>query len=312
MSGLPDLELPDHLRDLANASYGSRSDFNRRVFLLGLWFCGQGHNEHDAVDWVVANVEYGKPKGHEPLVRHSVSRAYEKYDPALAGGSAAPDFAEDMTALYDRVEASNVKDKVYLLGLIQHAINKGRNPVDTSGRQLSALCGISLKSTCNAMLRLQASLGSGVLAEVTYDGIRDHSRSWRLDPSWTPDRVTHIQACICVTPEDRFVEWIGPTPVGTQITVAMVASKLAITRPAARKLLDKYTDEYFGGGFCAADWKTKQPAKWWREPPKPFFTSRQEAQVDSDPFPTVDWPERQAGPGPGLSLSDEPDWSSLQ
>lgn len=263
---LPDLEPPAHILDLANDSYGSRSDFNRRVFLLGLWFRGQGYDEDAAADWVVANVDYdGKPKGHRPLVRHSVSRAYEKYDPALAGGSAAADFAEKMTGLYDRVEASTVKDKVYLLGLIQHAINTGHNPVDASGRQLSALCDRSLKSTCNAMLRLQASSGAGVLAEVTYDGIRDHSRSWRLDPAWTPDRVTHIQACICVTPEARFVEWMASTPLGTEVTVAMVASRLAITRPAARKLIDKYQDQYFGGGFCPADGKTRRPAKWWRE-----------------------------------------------
>ncbi|HTX94928.1 MAG TPA: hypothetical protein VME67_08790 [Mycobacterium sp.] len=48
------------------------------------------------------------------------------------------------------------------------------------------------------------------------------------------------------------------------ITVTQVAAELAITRPAARKLLNKYLDVYFGGGFFEGDRKNRLPAKWWR------------------------------------------------
>jgi hypothetical protein len=67
--------------------------------------------------------------------------------------------------------------------------------------------------------------------------------------------------------------------MGTELTISLVASELSVTRPAARKLLDKYIDVYFGGGFFAGDRKNRLPAKWWREQPKPYYLRRLEQQV---------------------------------
>jgi hypothetical protein len=52
----------------------------------------------------------------------------------------------------------------------------------------------------------------------------------------------------------------------TELTVASVAAELSVTRPAARKLLEKYQAEYFGNGHFEGDRKARLPAKWWRAP----------------------------------------------
>lgn len=270
------LQLPDRLLDLANAPYGSRSDFNRRVFILGQWLCGQGLGEDESVDWVLANVEYdGKPNGHRPLVTHTVSRAYEKYDPRLAGGSVPPGFADEMAALYAAVEASDIRLKAHVLALIQLAINTGHNPVNASARQLAAISGKSVQKTAEAMNKMASSLAGGVLTGVTYDGVYGHSRLWHLNPGWAEGEGYICTGLYISNPsttnhEARFREYVEPLPMGTELTVTTVASKLGITRPRARKLLDQHVDEYFGGGFFEGERRTRRPAKWWREPQKPF------------------------------------------
>jgi hypothetical protein len=67
--------------------------------------------------------------------------------------------------------------------------------------------------------------------------------------------------------------------MGTELTVGLVASELGITRPKARRLLDKYIDEYFGGGFFGGDRKNRLPAKWWREPLKPYMLNRDRSRT---------------------------------
>jgi hypothetical protein len=249
-------ELPGHLLELANASYGSRSDFNRRVFVIAQWLCGHGWDEHDAGDWALANVEFGGTKGHEALVRHSVQRAYEKYDPTKAGGSApGPEFAQGLTALVELVEKSDIRDKRYWLAMLQHAINLGRNPVSASSRQIAALAGGHWTKAAEAMSRMEASKGGGLLSSVTYDGEVRHSRLWEFNTGWDgtcppapkrgrPSKTaarntgTYVQACIYVP---LFSQWLEEVPVGAEFTLKTVSQRLNISRYRAKQLLQART-----------------------------------------------------------------------
>jgi hypothetical protein len=192
---------------------------------------------------------------------------------ALAGGSVAPGFADEMAKLYEAVESGYTKrDKAHVLALMQHAINSGHNPVHASSRQLAAISGKSVQATVKVMTRLAASAcDCGLIAKVTYDGVFGHSRLWRINTAYRPQKV-YICTCkyICqpsADPETRFVEYVEPLKPGTEVTVTTVAAELSITRPAAKKLLDKYLDRYFGGGYFIGDRKTRLPAKWWRSQP---------------------------------------------
>lgn len=270
--------LPSHITALVDYGYNGNNDFNSRLFTVALWFVGHDLSEDDYFDFVSTSsicVGY-KRNDLGKRIRKTYLDAEDKYDPALAGGSAAPGFAEDMTELLTAVEADpKHKNKAVCLALIQHAINTGRNPVHASSRQLAAINGNSIPVTGRSMNRLAESKGGGLLHEVTYDGVYGHSRLWHIDPCYRPQQG-YICTCknICnpptaenLDPESRFVEYVESLPVATELTVTTVASALSITRPRARKLLDKYTAEYFGGGFYPGDRKTRTPAKWWKELP---------------------------------------------
>jgi hypothetical protein len=238
---------------------------------FGQWFCRNGFNDDECFTWLV---EESPLRGNytarqfEYQLRRAVTFAYESHEPGRS--APGPEFVQSLETLAERVRESKVRDKVYLLALIQHAINTGHNPVNASSRQIAALAGRSVQKTAQAMNRMQDSLCSGFLAKVTYDGIYGHSRLWELNTGGL-----HIyHACYISNPPDhdaRFVAFVEPLPMGTELTVRLVASELGITRPKARDLLDKYIDVYFGGGFFAGDRKSRLPAKWWREPLKPYM-----------------------------------------
>ncbi|WP_326544660.1 hypothetical protein QGN31_23355 [Mycobacterium sp. 2-64] len=268
---------PDHIAELVENAYNGNSDFNSRAFTAALWFVGHDLSEDDYVDYVsTSGIGIGYQRNDlTKRLRKTYQDAEDKYDPALAGGSAPPGFAEKMAELYEAIEGSTRRDKAHALALVQHAINTGHNPVNASVRQLADISGRTLEATRKVMERWQRSAGDGLLLNVSYDGVYGHSRLWHIHTCYRPGKV---DICTCKNicpplgdPEARFREYVEPLPMGTELTVSLVAAELAITRPAARRLLDKYTDEYFGGGFFAGDRKSRLPAKWWREPTKPWF-----------------------------------------
>jgi hypothetical protein len=266
------LDLPPHIAELLDSGFNGNSDFNLRAFKAALWFVGHDLSEDTYVDFVsTSGISLGYRRNDlGKRLRKTYLDAEDKYDPALAGGSAAPGFADEMAKLYEAVESGYTKrDKAHVLALIQHSINTGHNPVHASSRQLAAISGKSVQATVKVMTRLAASAcGCGLITNVTYDGVFGHSRLWRLNAAYRPQKVD-IYTCkyICkpsADPETRFVEYVEPLKPGTEVTVTTVAAELSITRPAAKKLLDKYLDRYFGGGYFIGYRKTRLPAKWWR------------------------------------------------
>lgn len=269
--------LPDHIAGLVDQAYDGNSDFNRRAFTVALWFVGHELSEDAYVDFVsTSGVGIGYPRNDlTKRLRKTYQDAEDKYDPARAGGSLPPGFADEMAALYEAIDGSTRRDKLHALALVQHAINTGHNPVNASVRQLADISGRTLEATRKVMERWQRTLGDGLLLNVTYDGVHGHSRLWHIDPCYRPGMV---DICTCKNicppsgdPETRFREYVEPLPMDPELTVSKVAAELAITRPAAQRLLRKYTDTYFGGGFFGGDPKNRLPAKWWREPPKPWL-----------------------------------------
>jgi len=269
------LVVPDHIAELAEDSCDSNFDFNSRVFRIALWFVGHGLTEDEYVDYV-STAGIGISYKRNDLLRRLAKTyldAEDKYDPALAGGVVRPGFADEMTELLESIRADPKQpNKTVVLALVQHSINTGHNPVNASARQLAAISGKTVPATARAMNRLASSRGGGVLHGVTYDGQYGHSRLWHLDPCY---RRLEGYICTCKyisnppakPDETRFLGLVEPMAPGTEVTVTLIASALSITRPAARKLLDKHLDSHFAGGFFPGDRRTKSPAKWWRARP---------------------------------------------
>jgi len=271
--------LPDHVAALVEQAYDGNYDFNRRAFTAALWFVGHELSEDDYVDYVsTSGLALGYQRNDlEKRLRKTYLDAEDKYEPSLAGGSPGLRFTEEMAELYDSIESGYTRrDKAHVLALVQHAINTGHNPVNASARQLAAISGKSIEATAKVMNRLsQKACGCGLVNRVTYDGVFGHSRLWDINTAYRPLKV-HICTCkyICqpsASPEVRFREFVEPLPIGTALTVSRVASELSVTRPTARKLLDEYTDEFFGGGYFEGDRKNRLPAKWFREAHKPWY-----------------------------------------
>jgi hypothetical protein len=65
--------------------------------------------------------------------------------------------------------------------------------------------------------------------------------------------------------EARFIAFVVPMRSGTEVTVSTVKRKLGVSDKVARRLLEKYTDEYFGGARYPGDRRAFKPARWWRE-----------------------------------------------
>ena len=241
--------------------------------------------EDDCVAWLVdsgMDLNYGdRLTQYEYQITRAVSWTYASFDPAKAssGGPPGPGFVEGLERLRAAVEASNMKDKKYMLGLVQHALNTGFNPVNCSSRQLAALVGIKSNDKANeAMNRLEATLGGGFLRSVTYDGVIGHSRLWHLNTDGEGD--IYIMHEIYVPPsahsaqaEQRFVEWVSAAPVGADFTITSVSKYLNVSRGKARALLDRYQDVYFGGSFFPGGRTRKRvlPAKWWRAETRVLF-----------------------------------------
>jgi hypothetical protein len=261
--------LPAHIEELADQAYDGNYDFNRRAFSIALWFVGHDMSEDAYVDFMSSS---GLAVGYKrndlgKRLRKTYQDAEDKYDPALAGGRTAPGFADEMIELLNAVECGYTRrNKAHVLALIQHALNTGHNPVHASARQLAAISGRALPVTAKAMSRISSSVcGCGVVSQVTFDGEYGHSRLWHLNSAWRPQKG-YICTCKYISnpSETSFVNYVQPLPAGTEVTVALIASELNITRPAARKLLDKYLDRYFGGGYFEGDRRTRTPARWWR------------------------------------------------
>ncbi len=275
MPGPTDAAVPPHIAELVENAFNGNSDFNSRAFTVALWFVGHELDEDTYVDFVsTSGIGVGYPRNDlTKRLRRTYQDAEDKYDPALAGGSLPPGFAEEMAELLKAVESGySRRDKAHVVALIQHAINTGHNPVNASARQLAAISGKSVEATAKVMNRIASrACGCQLVTRVTYDGVYGHSRLWRINPAYRPRKVD-ICTCknICepsADPETRFCEYVEPMPPGTELTVTLVAAELSITRPAARRLLDKHLDRYFSGGYFTGDPKTRTPAKWWRSRP---------------------------------------------
>jgi hypothetical protein len=286
--------LPDYITELVENAFDGNSDFNSRAFRVALWFVGHEMSEDAYVDFVsTSGIGVGYTRNDlTKRLRKTYQDAEDKYDPALASGSAATGFAEQMQNLYNQLdECYHKRNRRYVLALVQRSINTGHNPVSASIRDIIELVdGIEadksgLTLTQRALSALSSNLGYGLLHSVTYDGEYGHARLWRLCPHYRvcgcskhPRGKVPPKCYICTCkdisntstasavgdPETRFVRYVEPLLPGTEVTVTLIASELNITRPAARKLLDKYLDRYFGGGYFEGDRRTRTPAKWWR------------------------------------------------
>jgi hypothetical protein len=276
------LGLPEALLAEADQAIEHRDDLYLLGCKFGQWFCRNGYSEEECADWLINESPLRgnyTARQFDYQLRRSVIFAYESHE---SGGPAAPgpEFVQGLETLAERVKESKVRDSVYLLALIQHAINTGHNPVNASSRQIAAIAGRSVAKTAQAMNRMQETLCGGFLAKVTYDGIYGHSRLWELNVGGL-----HIyHACYISNPPDhdaKFVAFVEPLPMGTELTVTLVAAELSITRPRARKLLDKYTDEYLGGGFFKGDRKNRLPATWRRQPAEDQRVAAAESRIEA-------------------------------
>lgn len=259
--------LPADLLAEANQAISHRDDLYRLGCKFGQWFCHNGFTEDECADWLI---DQSPLRGNytarqfEYQLRRAVKFAYESFEPGGSGVATAD--PQDLQALAEWVKGTKVRDKRYILALIQHAINHGRNPVYATSRQLAALAGVkSYAKAAEAMNRMQESLAGGFLVKVTYDGVYGHSRLWELNT--TEGYINTMHDTYVPSPDDpeiRFRELVEPLPAGTAVTVTSVASRLGITRPKAKRLLVEHTAEFFGGGYFEGDRRTKQPATWWR------------------------------------------------
>lgn len=273
MLKLPE-NLPAHLREFVDDGYPGHDEQNRRLFLLGQWFCGQGIPEEECADLLVGTLMVqAHPKGNrDARARKSISDGYEKYDPAKAVRVVAPDFADDMGRYLEVVKADTHRAPALqqcLIALVQHGINQGFNPVSASARQVADA--LELKTWVKVSTRLaelQANLADGALSAVHHDGNPMHARLWEFNLAYAGG--VHIYRGSTYVPletdEDRFTAWAEALPMGVGVTAKYVSWELKISQQKARGFLTKYTDLLFGGGFYEGDARTRTPAKWWREP----------------------------------------------
>lgn len=270
-------DLPDDLAEEADQPYDGNTEWNKRVFRLALWFIRNGQSDAEFAEFIAeAGISSGYPRRDlETRVLKTYADAEEKFDPLIGSGAADPDLMRELTEMRAAVEAApKVLNKTCLLALVDHAIDCGRNPVHASARQLAALSGKSVPATARSMTRLQQH---PAILSTSYDGAYGHSRLWELDAFWRPGGLHITSASTYVTlpaAEERFVEWVEPMKARTELTVSDVSSALTITRPQAKKLLEKYEDEFFGGGRFEGDRNKRAPMKWWRTHPADITESR--------------------------------------
>jgi hypothetical protein len=277
-----------------------RDDLYRIGCRVGNRFMARGIPEEQCLAWLVdsgMDLVYGdRQSQYEYQLARAVRWAYDTFDEekAARGGSPDPNFVEGLEKLQAAVDGSNIRDKRYMLGLIQHALNTGFNPVNCSSRQLAALVGVKSWDKANqAMNRLEATLAGGFLKSVTYDGVIGHSRLWHLNTDGEGD--IYLMHGIYVPPsesaESRFVEWVSEAPIKAEFTITSVSKYLNVSRGKAKALLDRYRDVYFGGSFYPGgrNRKRRLPAKWWRSETKVLFPALPEVK---SPAPQKEEPDR--------------------
>ena len=278
LTSSPEDWLPADLVEATMLPMSHRDELYHLACRIARQFRVKNIDVEDCIHWMVevSSMRFVyEARQFEYNLRRAAHWVYQEFDPDKVGGVPPEQFVAELQGLYDRVEAvEKLKDKRYILALIQHAINVGHNPVDCSSRQLAAVAGIKSYPKANdAMNRMQVSMAGGVIKKHTYDGVFGHSRSWLLDTDWGKEGYTYIMHDICVplkSVEEQFHCWVSGSPAGTSFTVTGVSARLNISRGKAKKLLDAGLDEFFGGSFYAGDNKIRKPAMWWREHPKPI------------------------------------------
>jgi hypothetical protein len=270
----PEDWLPPDLLAEMEQDIGHRNELYVLGCQLAQKFRLKDYSEDECYSWLVEvsplKLAY-RARQFEYQLRRAVKFVYESFEPGRAAGPPSPDFAKALEGLAENVRESKIKDKRYVLALIQHAMNTGHNPVHASARQIAAIAGVkSYAKAAEAMNRMQASLCGGILTAVTFDGQFGHSRLWSLNTSWREGYIytMHDIYVPLLSPEERFTEWVSAAPIGTEFTVTSVAHHLNVSRAVATKLLTSHTDQFFGGGNYKGDRKHRLPAKWWREQPK--------------------------------------------
>jgi len=242
MTGTP--ELPEDLAEVIRQDWSGTSDFNRRVFMVGLRCCGLGISEDDAVDLIADHVLDFPRKDLTYQVTRTVAAAYEKYDPALAAGG----LVARLTALQKRVEQSELfapADRACIVALIQRAINVGIHPIAASSHELAAVSGYGAWSMAQAMRRLAASGGHGVLLGCSWDGIVGHTRVWTLDLDWhSTDQTPHTYLLaasneICDKRSLEVLTAVGATSQSADDIRQISGASRKDTRAAIAELVDE-------------------------------------------------------------------------
>jgi hypothetical protein len=249
-----------------------RDDLYRIGCQFGQWFCRNGWTEDDCTEWLINQSPLRgnyTARQFEYQLGRAVLFAFDTYEDALAsGGEPPPEFVQGLEGLADRVRSSKVRDKRYLLALIQHAINFGRNPVLASSRQVAALAGVKSHGKASAaMERWQFNRADGIVPSYSWDGEYGHSRLWTVDIEWGTEGYIYNMHGMYVPPSEvRLREWASEVPLGTEFTITEVSRRLNVPRHEAQALLNRFEDEFFGGGHAKGDQRHKRPAIWRRQP----------------------------------------------
>lgn len=180
-----------------------------------------------------------------------------------------------------------------LRAIIEIALERGHHPVTASIDEIRDRAGMARATVQRrvAKLRAQAGPDSPILRWWFEPGFRK-ATWWELNLA---EAGEGYRGDICVSPnglgatcgnaetdpsprvslasasnesaEARFLAFVVPLKPGTEVTVASIRREIGVSAKVARRLLDKYTDEYFGGGNYPGDRKTFAPAKWWKAYP---------------------------------------------
>lgn len=201
---LPDrpVGLPDHLWEAVHDSIDHRDELYTLGCRLANWFLTSGYSEDECLAWAVdVSPLEGVYSGRqfEYQLKRAVGFVYD--NPPVAGVDSIQALTEGLTRLLSEVRKDPSwapSDKACAEALIQHALNRGYNPVSASSRELAAVSGWSAKEMSDAMSRLSATLGGGLLHAVTWDGVQGHARKWHLNLLWSiPFTYIPMHEIIC-------------------------------------------------------------------------------------------------------------------
>lgn len=284
---------PDRIIDSIDTEFDHVNKLYRAGCVVARWFASSKQAESDALHWLLdlsgwqASYTARQQNQYAYQLKRAVAFAYATNDPTWSDS-----IVHGLEALSDRVRDSDIADKIYVLRLIEIAVERRRSTLNVSAREVAGPAGIrSVDKAAAALLRMQRTLASGVLLSVTYDGIRDHARTWELNLDWDSAVVRMISMCplgdkphnrsssaktavqplqpsgciqtgVGCTPETRFREFVCPAKPGTEYTISDISRQLDVTRPAAKKLLNDHMKLF--SGFCKGDRIKRTPDKWFK------------------------------------------------